>query len=64
MSFLILGLAGAVLLLGAGVLGVLWLTRWVAGRAAEGLSVEELDQGLAIPMRDSDTRRTPRPPTP
>ena len=60
MKFLILGLAGLALLLGAGVLGVVWLTRWLAGRAADKLSVEELDQGLAIPMRDCDTRRSPR----
>jgi hypothetical protein len=64
MRFLIFAVAGLGLLLGAGLLGVMWLTRWLAGRAADRLSVEELDQGLAIPMRDSNTRRTPRPPTP
>jgi hypothetical protein len=62
MKLLILGLAGLAILLGAGALAVVWLTRWLATRAAEGLSGEELDAGLAIPMRDGSTRRTPRPP--
>lgn len=63
MRFLILALAGLGLLLGAGVLGVVWLTRWLARRAAERFSVGEFDAGLAIPMRDSDTRRRPSSPS-
>jgi len=63
MTLFIVGLAVLVILLAAGVLAVVWVACWLAGRAAEGLSVEELDSGLAIPMRDSDTRRTPRPPS-
>ena len=62
MKLLLLGIGGVLVLLGAGALGVLWLTRWLAGRAAERFSVEEFDAGLAIPMRDSDTRRGPRRP--
>jgi hypothetical protein len=56
MKLFVLALAALVLLLVAGVLGAVWLTRWLVGRAAERLSVEEFDAGLAIPMRDSDTR--------
>lgn len=64
MTIWILGLVGVVALLSGGALGAVWLTRWLAARAAEGLSVEELDAGLAIPMRDSDTRRIRHDPAP
>ncbi|HXE74539.1 MAG TPA: hypothetical protein VNN18_02740 [Candidatus Xenobia bacterium] len=60
MKLLLLGIGGLLVALGVGAVGVVWLTRWLARRAAERLSVEEFDAGLAIPMRDSDTRRSPR----
>ena len=58
----LLALLGLVILLAAGVLAVVWLARWLAARIAERLLPDDLDTGLAIPMRDCDTRRTPRQP--
>jgi len=60
MTILFLGLVGLVVVLGAGALAVLAVMPWLAARAVDRFSTEELGAGLAIPMRDSDTRRTPR----
>ncbi len=62
MMTVLLALLGLLILLGAAVLVVVRLTRWLAARAAERLLPDDLDTGLAIPMRDCDTRRTPRQP--
>jgi hypothetical protein len=58
---LLLGILGGLLvLLGAGaVLLFVLLRRWASSKGAHEL-VESLDTGLAIPMRDSDTRRSPK----
>ncbi len=60
MTILILGLVGLLALLGTAALAARWLARWLAARAADRFATQEWDSGLAIPMRDSDTRPTRR----
>lgn len=61
MSWIALAVVGSLLLLVVCALALRTLARRLLERASDQVAVEEFDGGLAIPMRDCDTRRTPRP---
>lgn len=59
--WMIAALLGTFLLLVVCGLALRRIVRRLLERASDRLAVDEFDGGLAIPMRDCDTRRTPRP---